>query len=186
VDAWHFEGLIDQAAAAAYPAWRKRRLEEAVALYAPPVAGQDSSGPFWTPYADRLRGKYERAITATGRMLIEAGKPGEAASIYHQGLCVEQNSEPILQALQGLFAAGGANRPVEPHAQALAQHLGRRKPKQNAGTIAPPPGKASDGVLHVTARAPFGKPVPAQMNISATDGALQLEVEDSGEKWVPE
>jgi LuxR family transcriptional regulator, maltose regulon positive regulatory protein len=121
VDAWHFEGLIDQSNSAEYATRKKRRLEEAIRFYTPPGAGADGSSCFCTSYADRLRAKYERAVLEMGRMLIEAGKPEEAASIYNKGLCIEESSQKIFRALQRLMRQKGYRKNV--HAPCHCQEI---------------------------------------------------------------
>jgi predicted ATPase/DNA-binding SARP family transcriptional activator len=118
-----FEEALAAARAAQSPAAALGRLRRAIAVYGGDFLAGSTAGDWAATRRAGLRRAYERALGATGRLLVADGRVGEAIEVYRRAVAHEPLDEAAHRALMECWAAAGQPARAMRHYEELRELL---------------------------------------------------------------
>jgi DNA-binding SARP family transcriptional activator len=106
-DLREFESALAEARAARPPAAALSHLQRAIARYGGDFLADSAPGEWAVTRRAGLRRAYERALGATGRLLVADGRVREAVDVYRRAIAHEPLDEAAHRALMECWAASG-------------------------------------------------------------------------------
>src|SRR5262249_56952520 len=123
-----WEGGGGEGGAARPPAAGLSHLQRAIAVYGGDFLAGSTPGDWAVTRRAGLRRAYERALGATGRLLVADGRVREAVDVYRRAIAHEPLDEAAHPALMEGWAASGPTAPApRPHSQ--LPHLPHAPPR---------------------------------------------------------
>jgi predicted ATPase/DNA-binding SARP family transcriptional activator len=122
-DLREFERELAEARATRPPAAALSHLRRALAAYGGDFLADSTPGEWATTRRTGLRRAYERALGATGRLLVAEGRLGDAADVYRRAIAHEPLDEVAHRALMECWAASGQTARALSHYTELSELL---------------------------------------------------------------
>jgi len=122
-DLHEFERALAEARAARPPAAALSHLQRAIAVYGGDFLADSAPGEWAVTRRAGLRGAYERALGAAGRLLVADGRVREAVDVYRRAIAHEPLDEAAHRALMECWAASGQTARALRHYSELTELL---------------------------------------------------------------